>query len=305
MMNQEERLEKLRKMIYELARGNFAFRIELSDKQDDIEAFSLMLNLLAEELSDFFVHPGSFGEKDLAEPYAFLLDSDFNIYATNSLFNKLLEYPHEKIINQPIHKFTDSFSFENLRKQIKNAQKNINPGFVVKLLLTFLPLDSYPIDCWGYCHILTSSDKTYYFIRGLKIIKQISIQEELSGSNKLPSYRTDTILQFQADIQKIRAVHQFILEHLHEPLPSISSLSRLFHLNEYKLKKGFKELYQITIFKFHLEKRLGQAMVMIKNTPTSLKIIAYSLGFRSFPHFSKVFKNKYGYPPSYYRKKKI
>lgn len=297
-----QRLEELRKMILKLACGDFSYRVELNNKQDDIASFGLMLNLLAEELGSFLTHPNAFGEKDLQKPYALLIDNEFNIIGANRIFINLLKYSKDKVINQPIQNFIHSNSYKNFKKQVRGDQKDTQYALVIKLILTFLPFNSAPIDCWGYCYKLTSFKKSYYFIRGLCILNHINSFEGPISSQSFHTQRVNTVLQFQADIQKIRAVHQFILEHLHEPLPPISTISRLFHINEYKLKKGFKELYQITIFKFHLEKRLDQAMVMIKNTPTSLKVISYSLGFKSFPHFSRVFKIKFGSPPSHFRK---
>lgn len=299
-LKREQRLEQLRTMIHELANGNFSHRIPLGNQSDDIESFGLMLNLLAEELGSFFVHPGSFGERDIEDPYSLILDTDLNITAVNSVFLKLLNHPKETTIGQPIKQFLYSSSFHNLKKQFKNPYKRKKKPLVVKLLITLTPHNSLPIDCWGYCHILHTRETSLYFIRGLPIVIH-SPQSVHTTSTAHPSFRSDTVLQYQADIQKIRAVHQYILEHLHESLPNTLALSRLFHMNENKLKKGFKELYQITIFKLHLEKRLDQAMVMVKNTPTSLKVIAYSLGFKSFPHFSKVFKDKFEYPPSHFR----
>ena len=123
----------------------------------------------------------------------------------------------------------------------------------------------------------------------------------LNEKDSISNYPKNNVLQLQADIQKIRDVHQYILNHLHESLPSIIQLSRQFNLNENKLKKGFKQLYQTTIFKFHLNKRLEQSLVLIKNTPMSLKTIASSLAFKSFPHFSRAFKLKYGISPNKFR----
>jgi len=44
---QQRRISFLRKMILELAKGNFQYRIELSGIKDTIEDFSLLMNMLA------------------------------------------------------------------------------------------------------------------------------------------------------------------------------------------------------------------------------------------------------------------
>src|SRR5699024_516567 len=111
------------------------------------------------------------------------------------------------------------------------------------------------IESWGYCHVLSSSKDRYYFIRGTQLFVT-DLATEHGPPPALPLKSGTSVLQLRSDIEKIRKVHQYILDHLHEPLPSLGTLARRFLVNEYKLKKGFKALYHTTIFKFHLAKRL-------------------------------------------------
>lgn len=293
----ETTIEEIQVMIHELARGNFSYR--LNKTSGKFAEIGIMLNLLADELSTFFVHPNSFGEKDLPDPSVFVLDKHFKICGFNQRFSSMVGQSKAVLLGTSIRDYISDSSFENFRKQLSQYSENQALGSF-RLLLTFGDKSLYHGESWGYCHKLSGSNDPYYFIRITKLIEKEEPHRLLptpSRQNTAPS-----ILQLRSDIEKIREVHQYILSHLHEPLPSLSIISRRFLVNEYKLKKGFKELYHTTIFRLHLEKRLAQALVMIKNTPTSLKVIAYSLGFKSLPHFSKVFKKKYGHPPSYFRK---
>lgn len=301
LKDKEERLEELRKMIYELANGNFSHRIKLTNIHDDIESFSLMLNMLAEELGSFFIHPASFHKKNILKPYTLLLDADFKIIDANPIFLKLLNLPSKKILLKPIQQFLTPFTHKKLLEAL-NTSLNKEKAAPINILLRFLPFNMSPLNCWGYCHRLTALNKTLYFIRGLPIGYH-NPHNKLVVSKKASLFPHDNSLQYQADTQKIRAIHQYILKHLHKPLPPISTLSKQFHINEHKLKKGFKQLYQTTIFKFHLEKRLEQAMLMVKYTSLPFKAITRLLGFKYPTHFSQAFKAKYIYSPRHYRKK--
>jgi len=309
MKNSSEdiRYEELLNMILELAMGNFAHRFQPKGYQDHIEKLGLMLNLLAEELSGFFIHPGSFGEKDLADPYVFMMDSELRISGVNCRFTDLLKYPKLKLIGKPITDFMTEQAADYLTKQLHVNSKAEQTFTPIRLLVAFVSRYGNIMECWGYCHLLQNTRGIYYFFRGLPIIEKNDPTETSKNADQIAdltqanAFRT---LQYQTDILRVRKVHQYILLNLHQSLPPIPIMARQFNLNEFKLKKGFKELYDTTIFKFHLEKRLEMAKLMIKNTPASLKIVAKKYGFRNYSHFSKVFKIKYGKKPSYYKGKR-
>ena len=71
-----------------------------------------------------------------------------------------------------------------------------------------------------------------------------------------------------------------------------------------RLKKGFKLKFSTTIFKFITDRRMELALEMLKFTNMPIAEIANNVGYKHSQHFSKVFKNKYGVNPSFYRKNK-
>ena len=99
------------------------------------------------------------------------------------------------------------------------------------------------------------------------------------------------------DIKKIRKIHDHILDNSDRPLMPLRELAHSFGTNEYKLKQGFKQLYNQTVFGFVINERLRKASVLIQHTQISIKEVAHISGFKSAPHFSRVFKEKYGYTP--------
>ncbi|MCX2745335.1 AraC family transcriptional regulator [Mangrovivirga sp. M17] len=80
--------------------------------------------------------------------------------------------------------------------------------------------------------------------------------------------------------------------------PTITELSKLSGINEYKLKKGFKELFGTTIFGYIHKSRMSLAKKLLLGTDKSAKEIAYQTGYNSPQHFSTAFKKEYGISPN-------
>ncbi|MAZ29309.1 MAG: hypothetical protein CL868_19835 [Cytophagaceae bacterium] len=302
--DQNMRFDQLKEMILELAKGNFAHRIAIESRHHDIfQDLSMMLNMLAEELSDLFIHPGAYGDKNMVDPYVFVMDSNYKIKGINKKFTKLFKKPSTRLIGKSITKYTTSDSAANLKNQLTLNFRNAIVDSPIKIRIDFKVKPNVLLECWGYLHLVGSENGKLFFFRGLpaterKIEKGMNLE---STSNPNSRYKT---IQLQIDILRLRRVHQFILDNLNQTLPPIPVIARQFNLNEFKLKKGFKETFKNTIFKLHLEKRLEMAMVMIKNTPTSLKVIATEFGFKNYSHFSQAFKKHYGKKPSYFKNNK-
>ena len=291
---QQRRISFLRKMILELAKGNFQYRIELSGIKDTIEDFSLLMNMLAEELGLLLTDRSM---KLSQPPIILIYDQYFTLVSYSIPPADREKFNIHILLENTLDEILLKSTLDKLKQSILELSEDIHHTELLQLgFTTNSGLSHWSLQ--GMLYLLHHKKKDYYLIQGLlQSTTPITLNEKDSISN----YPKNNVLQLQADIQKIRDVHQYILNHLHESLPSIIQLSRQFNLNENKLKKGFKQLYQTTIFKFHLHKRLEQSLVLIKNTPMSLKTIASSLAFKSFPHFSRAFKLKYGISPNKFR----
>jgi AraC-like DNA-binding protein len=103
------------------------------------------------------------------------------------------------------------------------------------------------------------------------------------------------------DIQKMHAAREYLLEHMDDPC-SIIELARKVGTNDFKLKKGFKQLYGVTIFDFLMEARMERAKILLLETDTPVRQIALMTGYKSVSSFTAAFKGKVGYPPAFLRK---
>ncbi|MDM1397762.1 helix-turn-helix transcriptional regulator [Myroides odoratimimus] len=74
-------------------------------------------------------------------------------------------------------------------------------------------------------------------------------------------------------------------------------LSKLFFMNEYKLKKGFKHLYNLGLFEYAQHRRMNIAIQKLEEAHHTIAEIAFDLGYSSSVAFSKAFKKHFGYPP--------
>ncbi|MDQ8181211.1 AraC family transcriptional regulator [Pelagicoccus sp. SDUM812005] len=79
---------------------------------------------------------------------------------------------------------------------------------------------------------------------------------------------------------------------------SIANLSRAVHLNEFKLKRGFKELYGTTIFGYLRQIRMEKAREMLRQPNASVIETANAVGYSNPSHFARAFKQAFGINPS-------
>ena len=102
------------------------------------------------------------------------------------------------------------------------------------------------------------------------------------------------------DKEKLNAVRDLINEKLSSP-PNLSQIARTVGLNEYKLKRGFKELFSTTVFGYLSEQRLLLARQYLQDTHKTAAEIAAELGYSTPQHFNNAFKKRFGSPPQNFR----
>jgi len=96
---------------------------------------------------------------------------------------------------------------------------------------------------------------------------------------------------------KLYMAKELLLNNLDNP-PSLSELSRQIGLNSYTLKKNFKELFGLPVFKYLQNERLKTAHDLIRNQDATVQEAAWQVGYDSLSSFSNAFEKKFGYRPS-------
>ncbi|MEO2050133.1 MAG: AraC family transcriptional regulator [Allomuricauda sp.] len=96
---------------------------------------------------------------------------------------------------------------------------------------------------------------------------------------------------------KLYMAKELLLNNLDNP-PSLTELSRQIGLNSYTLKKNFKELFGLPVFKYLQNERLKTAHDLIRNQEATVQEAAWHVGYDSLSSFSNAFEKKFGYRPS-------
>lgn len=74
-------------------------------------------------------------------------------------------------------------------------------------------------------------------------------------------------------------------------------IAELFNMTSVTLNRLYRKNFGTTIHKFVVRCRMLKARNLLKNSELSIGKIALAVGYKNIFHFSKVFKNYYGYPP--------
>ncbi|MEO0472446.1 MAG: AraC family transcriptional regulator [Bacteroidota bacterium] len=100
------------------------------------------------------------------------------------------------------------------------------------------------------------------------------------------------------DQLRLEEARRHLLDHMSAP-PTLSELSRLVGLNEFKLKKGFRELFGNSVYGYLLDHKLQHAHQLLTDTRKSINEISHEVGYKNQAHFTTAFKKKFGYTPGY------
>ncbi|MEA9414724.1 AraC family transcriptional regulator [Flavobacterium sp. PL02] len=103
------------------------------------------------------------------------------------------------------------------------------------------------------------------------------------------------------DRDKLFHAKEIMTQNIATP-PSLSELSKQIGLNNNKLKKNFKELFGIPVFKYLQEQRLNKAHELLSNTDKNIQETAWFVGYESLSSFSNAFHKKFGVRPSELKK---
>lgn len=305
----------------EFASGNFAYRLERTNLNDEIEALVELVNMTLEEIKDSFLHQGYV---NMHETYKyvvqmfFLLDNKETIITYNSRIKQLLLFDDSELQGKAFSSFLtqdSKLAWNRLKSKLVLTDLNPHEEYIVLSFKTKEHL-ILTINCLVGKFIDEISQSERIIITSTEIVKnskerEIALWETVTSGKKKnktikdPPYDDNQNIGSylnSTDIRKIRQIHDHILQNLDKPLSPLIELAHTFGTNEYKVKHGFKQLYGQTVFRFLIDERLRKASVLIQHSDIPLKEVAHITGFVSVPHFSKAFKKKYGYTPRDLRK---
>jgi AraC-like DNA-binding protein len=104
------------------------------------------------------------------------------------------------------------------------------------------------------------------------------------------------------DEDVLQEVKKYIDEHFLDAT-SIEKLSKYFGINEFKLKHGFKVLFDTSPIRYLQYKRLAYSRCLLRDTDKTIKQIADEIGYSHGANFTVAFTKVFGNSPLHYRSK--
>lgn len=98
------------------------------------------------------------------------------------------------------------------------------------------------------------------------------------------------------DVAALHHARSILLENMQNP-PSIQNLAKIVKLNEFKLKIGFKKLFDTTPYKYLHEYKMQKAKILLETSDMNVTEIANEIGYKFLHNFSKVFAQRFGILP--------
>jgi AraC family transcriptional regulator, transcriptional activator of the genes for pyochelin and ferripyochelin receptors len=98
------------------------------------------------------------------------------------------------------------------------------------------------------------------------------------------------------DRNRLHAVKNYI-ENAYLESFSLKDLTYKFGLNEFKLKKGYKEFFQTTVFGHVHQLRMQKAQSLLQDRAMNVSEAAFFIGYNNVSSFCTEFKKRFGYSP--------
>lgn len=139
-------------------------------------------------------------------------------------------------------------------------------------------------------------------------LKEIFVESKIldlvckSSPSKPDKSEFDEANLCEHDVKSIYKARERLLYDLQNP-PTIKELARACAINEFKLKKGFKEIFGTTIYAALQNERLKIAKELLLSGDINVSEAANIVGYKSLGHFGQAFKSYYGALPTQIKKR--
>lgn len=142
----------------------------------------------------------------------------------------------------------------------------------------------------------TIADPVQGFVMGSHVLELLGLQlQQLNHQEEL--YEKQFPYE---EIKKLNQLKKYIDQHFLQEM-TLPQLSRICLLNDYKVKKGFKTLFNTTVFGYIRKLRMDYAKQLLRHSNYTVVEIAEILNYQYPHHFSSAFKKFTGMSPSFYK----
>ncbi|HDZ04235.1 hypothetical protein LCGC14_0068620 [marine sediment metagenome] len=181
--------------------------------------------------------------------------------------------------------------FENSFKKLKEAIVHSN-SFVLWDKSKFIPPNiRSKINEIIQCPYKGEIRKTYLESKLTVLLIDFLLGRQTSKLSK------NNIKLLNSDYLALVKVEAYIRKNLKEPL-KILDLADIAGFNTTKLKRDFKKVYGVPVFKYITALRMEAAKTLITQDGATIAFAAYEVGYANPQHFTTAFKRTMGYVPS-------
>jgi AraC family transcriptional regulator, transcriptional activator of the genes for pyochelin and ferripyochelin receptors len=132
---------------------------------------------------------------------------------------------------------------------------------------------------------------TRYLFLESKMMELFALQMEQVRSDVRASNSLSAI-----DKDKLYTLKEYI-ENAYLDQFTLRDLTYKFGLNEFKLKKGYKQLFQTTVFGHVHQLRMQRAKILLKERAMNVSEAAFFIGYENVSSFCTEFKKRFGFSP--------
>ncbi|TRZ46098.1 helix-turn-helix domain-containing protein [Robertkochia solimangrovi] len=295
---ESKRLKSVFRQLLEMAQGNLASRIERSDKNDDLEALSALVNMAAEEIQDAFLHEGFVNNRNPRHylvQFLIVLDEKGEILTLSDASAAFLRFERRELTGRHI---LSILMPECTDQWVKISGRLRSGRGLSERSMSLIFRSRNGLNLPVRCRLIYFRNGSQY--TGNLVITAFEASPSIPKTARAISGNTNkgiVIRIRREDIAKYRSISDRIRKNPEIPLPSLRTLAHEYGTNEFKLKHGFKRMFGITVFQYLKQERLRKAYALVAYSETPFKQISKMTGFRYTSHFSKEFKRFYGFTP--------
>ncbi|MDQ7785203.1 MAG: AraC family transcriptional regulator [Desulfomonilaceae bacterium] len=125
-----------------------------------------------------------------------------------------------------------------------------------------------------------------------KALEILAYQFHAMTSHPLPT----RAVRSRQDHERLEEARAILEKELADP-PSLLALARRVGLNDFKLKRGFREIYQTTVYGYVRMLRMDKARTLLETGEMNVGEVAAAVGYSCFGHFSEAFRQRFGMYP--------
>jgi AraC-like DNA-binding protein len=104
------------------------------------------------------------------------------------------------------------------------------------------------------------------------------------------------------EVARIHEAKKILMDYISKKPPTIRWLARKVALNEFKLKTGFKQIFNMGMFEWLMEQKMQYAKELILTTNKPIKHICTMVGYPRVTNFITAFRRRFGNSPGSLRR---